>query len=245
MKTVIVTGASSGIGKALAKEFHDKGWFVLLLARNQERLQAVHQALPNSHSKVCDLTQPNQVAELKDFLAQQNGPIKALINNAGVYQPQTLDQDSDENWDHHFQNNLMSAVRMTRLAWPHLKQNKGCVLNISSTLAIRPIVNTAAYSALKAAMNNWTLSLALDGAPFGIRANSICPGIIDTPIHSYFGSQRAEDKELHQSLQKIQPLGRTGQPEDICPLAQELCSEGSAWVTGNIISVDGGILLNS
>ncbi len=245
MKTVLISGASSGIGQELAQHFHQAGWFVFMVARRKERLQALKDKLPHSDFQVCDLTQTEDIQKLSQSIEKLRYPIAALINNAGVYQPKSLEEDDDEVWDQHYQCNLMSAVRLTRQFWPLLKANKGVILNISSTLAIRPILNTAAYSALKAAMNNWTLSLAIEGAPHGLRANAICPGIIETPIHNFFESTDPKDLETYKSLQKLQPLGRTGKPQDIAPMALELCSPHSAWITGNIVQIDGGILLNS
>jgi len=245
MKTVLISGASSGIGLELVQHFHQAGWFVFMVARRKERLESLKDKFPHSDFQVCDLTNSEDIQKLSPRLESLNYPLTALINNAGIYQPKSLDQDQDQVWDQHYQSNLMSAVRLTRQLWPDLKKNKGAVLNISSTLAIRPIANTAAYSALKAAMNNWTLSLALEGAPHGLRANAICPGLVDTPIHSFFESTDPKDQEFYQNIQKLQPLGRTGKPQDIAPMALELCAPHSAWITGSIIPIDGGILLNS
>lgn len=245
MKTVLISGASSGIGHQIAKTFSEKNWNVILVARNKGHLANLSDKLSNSQYFVCDLSEPSQVLSLKEEMDRQNMSLNALINNAGIYRPQSIDDDSDEVWEQHFQTNLMGSVRLTRLCWPQLKKSQGFIVNISSTLAIRPIANTAAYSALKAAMNNWTLSLALEGAPYQIKVNCICPGIVDTPIHSHYQSQSAEDKKLYESLQKAQPLGRTGRPQDIAAMAYNLCQDDSQWITGTIINVDGGILLNS
>lgn len=243
MKTVVISGASSGIGACLVEKFSQADWAVVMVARNKEKLEALSSQFPNTRYLVCDLTDPSQVKGLLPEFNRQ--PLQALINNAGVYQPQSLDEDQDSAWEFHFNGNMMSAVRLTRCVWENLKENKGSILNISSTLGLRPIPGTAAYSASKAAMNNWTHSLALEGAPYGVRANAICPGIIDTPIHAFFGSEKTEDLELYRNLQKAQPLGRTGKVEDISGMALQLCSEASDWVTGTLINIDGGILLNS
>lgn len=243
MKNIIISGASSGIGAEIARYFAKNKWNLFLIARNEEKLKSLGLDFENITLLPCDLTDKSSIQDLKNQI--EGTEFHALINNAGIYQPTSLDDDNDEVWQNHFESNLMSAVRLTRLVWPSLKKNKGCVLNISSTLAIRPIPNTAAYSALKAAMSNWTLSLALEGAPHGVRANSICPGIIDTPIHSYFESTSNADQELYQMLQKAQPLGRTGKVSDIAPMAYQLCSDDSAWITGTSLNIDGGILLNS
>ena len=145
----------------------------------------------------------NLFSQLKPHLKN----ITALINNAGVYKPANFDKDDDSVWEIHFNANLMSAVRLTRFLWPTLKENKAHIVNISSTLAIRPIANTVAYSAIKAAMNNWTLSLAIEGGPFGVTANCICPGLVDTPIHGFHGSAYKEFNLLDVlvSLKTLQP----------------------------------------
>ncbi len=243
MKNVVVTGASSGIGKAISQIFSNNGWSVTLMARNQERLQDLNKELPNSRILVCDLADPQSIAKIQDELSTQT--VDALINNAGIFIPQSMDDDSDAVWDQQLETNLLGAIRLTRVCWPQLKKQKGCVLNISSTLGIRPIANTAAYSASKAAMNNWTLSLAIEGAAYGVRANALCPGIVDTPIHSYVGSERPEDKTTYQQVQAAQPLGRTGRPEDIAFTAYQFCQPEAQWMTGAILNIDGGILLNS
>ena len=239
----MITGASSGIGESIVKTFSQNGWQVIMIARNKEKLQKISQQYENCDALVCDLTDPQAISNLNDYFFQTS--INALVNNAGAFKAQSMDSDEDYTWNFHFQTNLMSAVRLTRLLWPNLKRSKGSILNISSTLGVRPITNTAAYSALKAAMNNWTQSLALEGAEYGIRANTICPGIVDTPIHSYFGSNKPEDIEYYQNIQNAQPLGRTGKPTDIANMSFHFCSDESQWITGALLNIDGGILLNS
>ena len=240
MKRVLISGASSGIGKSMVQVFFQRGWQVLILARRQDKLQEMSEKFKGTQILVCDLTDPQAIKNLKDRILS---PLHALVNNAGVYHPCPLEEDNDKIWDIHYNSNLMGSVRLTRLLWPQLKESKGSIVNISSTLAIKPISGATAYSALKAAMNNWTLSLALEGAPHGINANAICPGIVDTPIHSYFGDKGPKDQALYKQLQKIQPLGRTGRPEDIAFMAEQLCKADSQWITGSIINIDGGILL--
>ncbi len=243
MKTVIVTGASSGIGKEIAKHFSQQGWKVLLLARRAEVLQELAGQLQNAEAFPLDLTKPEDIKGFAEKISSYS--VDALINNAGVFVSQSIEEDDDEAWETHFQSNLMSAVRLTRALWPQLKQSKACVLNVSSTLGLRPIANTASYSALKAAMNNWTQCLAIEGAAFGIRANALCPGIIDTPIHFYVESEDPKHQEIYKSVQAAQPLGRTGQPQDIAFMAFQFCQPQAQWTTGALLNVDGGILLNS
>jgi len=242
---VVITGASSGIGESLVQYFYERDWSVVMIARDSKKLKAISDQFKGTTWISCDLSMASEIKILKNQLLSDDHPTCALVNNAGLYRPVSITDETDEHWDIHFQNNLMSAVRITRLLWNELKLTQGSIVNISSTLALRPIAGTAAYSALKSAMNNWTLSLALEGAPFQVKANAIAPGIIDTPIHSYFGSDAPKDLKLYNQLQKAQPLGRTGKPNDISAMTYQLCQKESQWITGTIINIDGGILLNS
>ena len=245
MKTVIITGASSGIGRTTAQLFAEKNWKTLLISRNEDKLKELTTSLPHSEYFICDLSQAESIEKLFSQLTPYLKDIKALVNNAGIYKPNNSDNDNDSIWEEHFNSNLMSAVRLTRLLWPTLKNNKSCILNVSSTLALRPIENAGAYSALKAAMNNWTQSLALEGASFGVRANAICPGIVDTPIHKFHKSSDKDLIELQSQLDKLQPLGRIGQPQDIASTIVHMCSDECSWLTGTLLNIDGGMMLNS
>ncbi|MBX9768071.1 MAG: SDR family oxidoreductase, partial [Bdellovibrionales bacterium] len=109
------------------------------------------------------------------------------------------------------------------------------------TLGIRPIANTAAYSATKAAMVNWTKTLAIEEAPHGVRVNCICPGLVDTPIHAFHGQKTLEEQQMRKSMDPLQPLGRMGTSQDIAQMIAALMQ--STWVTGSIVTVDGGIIL--
>ena len=119
--------------------------------------------------------------------------------------------------------------------------NNNSIVNVSSTLGLKPTADTSAYSASKAAMNNWTQSLALALGSKKIRANCVCPGLVDTPIHSFHSLSIPEKEKTLQKLSPMQPLGRVGKSEEIAQSIYFLASEESAWTTGAILSVDGGI----
>lgn len=243
-KYVIVTGAGSGIGSAISKELSDYGFTPILTGRTESKLVSLKNELKeDSLILPLDLAKDSSGEKAKEFLNEiEDGKLVGLINNAGIYRPQRLDENEMSVWKTQFQTNLFGAVHLTSCLLPLLKDSKGSIVNISSTLGIRPIESTAAYSASKAAMNNWTHALAIELAPWGVRANVICPGIVETPIHSFYGDV---DVELRSQLDSMQPLGRIGQPQDIAPLARLLVSDDSSWITGGVYNIDGGILLKS
>ncbi len=243
---VLVTGGSSGIGQAIAQLFSSEGWTVYLVARNKAKLQKVQSGLKSeSYILPCDLSQSSQIQQLSAELKKQGANISVLVNNAGIYKPSLLEKDTEDSWNTQFATNLFGPVLLTRLLWSQLVKNKGAVVNVSSTLGIRPIENTGAYSASKAAMNSWTQTLALEAGPQGVRVNAICPGLIDTPIHSFHQSTSLEHQALRHKLDQMQPLKRMGQADDIAKAVYFAATESSSWMTGSLIPVDGGIALTT
>lgn len=236
-KAALVTGASSGIGAATAIEFSKNGYFVYLMGRNKERLQEVALKCRNGASIMsCDMTDIAALNKrLNEMLNMKNHRIEVLVNNAGIFETHDTLAGTDEIWQRQFEVNLMAPVRIVRAFFPYFQQHGGgSIVNISSTLGLRPQGPTSAYSASKAAMVNWTQSVALEGGPLQIRANCICPGIVDTPIHS---------AEALKKMAHLQPLGRVGTPEDIAKAAYFFGSELSSWTTGAVVAIDGGINL--
>jgi NAD(P)-dependent dehydrogenase (short-subunit alcohol dehydrogenase family) len=143
-----------------------------------------------------------------------------------------------------FQVNLFGPIQWTQMVMPLLeKSGHGSIVNVSSTLGLRAGATSGAYSAAKAAMNSWTQSLAIEYGPKKVRVNAICPGIVDTPIHSFHSLPDQDKEKSLQAMAKLQPLGRIGRPEEIAEAIYFLASEQSAWTTGAVLSVDGGINL--
>lgn len=246
-KLAIITGASSGIGKTLAHSFQELGYQLFLLGRNLDRLQAVTNDLAGSSYFQCDFSDAGQITKACQQISEK---IKAekfdkivLINNAGIVSRMPFTQNSLEQWQNQFQTNLFAPALFTQGLIPALKSSgQARILNISSTLAIRPIADTSIYSASKAALNSLTQALALELAPFKIPVNAICPGIIETPIHDFY---QTNDLDLRQQINGAQPMGRIGQPDDIAKAAVFFGEQASEWITGTLMPVDGGILLNS
>lgn len=245
-KAALITGASSGIGAATAVEFAKNGYFVYLMGRDKERLQEVASKCRAGASLLsCDLTDTAALKKRLDEMTQSKiYAVDTVINNAGIYTQHSTEQGSDELWFKQFEVNMLAPVRIVRQILPYLqKQKHGSIVNISSTLGLRPTAATAAYSATKAALINWTQSLALELGPSNIRVNCICPGIVDTPIHGFHSLAAPEKNQALESMKNLQPLGRIGTPEEIAKAAYFLGSELSSWTTGAVLSVDGGINL--
>ncbi len=245
-KAALITGASSGIGAATAIEFARNGYFVFLMGRDKERLQEVALKCRAGASLLsCDLTDTTALSKrLDEMLQSKIYAIEVLVNNAGIYAQHSTENGSDELWLKQFEVNMLAPVRIVRQVLPYLrKHGHGSIVNISSTLGLKPTATTAAYSATKAALINWTQSLALELGPSNIRVNCICPGIVDTPIHSFHGLPATEKNQALEGMKSLQPLGRIGTAEEIAKAAFFLGSDLSSWTTGAVLSVDGGINL--
>jgi len=245
-KAALITGAGSGIGAATALEFSRQGYFVYLMGRSKEKLENV--ALGCRHGAAllsCDLQDPALVKKrVQEIIENPVYQLEVLINNAGIYKTHTSETSTDEIWREHFEINMLGPERLTRLLIPYFKKyKKGSIINISSTLGLKPSGPTGAYSALKAALNNWTQNLALELGPFGIRVNSLCPGLVDTPIHPFHSFPEEKKQEALKNFAGLQPLGRVGSPDEIARSVYFLGSDSSSWTTGAILSVDGGINL--
>jgi NAD(P)-dependent dehydrogenase (short-subunit alcohol dehydrogenase family) len=260
-KACLITGASKGIGAAIAQKFSSQGFFVCLTGRDQKSLAKVQSslALPNeSCTFIVDFLDESQVSSFAlsfpSFLKERGLCLISLVNNAGIFCRKPLinenwqQKDWAETWRNQMQVNFFSAVLLTEILIPELKKNaqkfpeQVSIVNVSSTLGFRVMKGVAAYGATKAAMNHWTQSLALELGP-EIRANAICPGLVDTPIHSFHFLEGDEKEKALRSMSGLQPLGRIGKPSEVAEAVWNLASPLSSWTTGALIPVDGGINL--
>jgi NAD(P)-dependent dehydrogenase (short-subunit alcohol dehydrogenase family) len=246
----IVSGAGSGIGRAVAAHILARGHHVFGLGRDPGKLADSGRRFGADGARfsfaAADLSladgSARAVGDIRAWLTRKDLLLLGLVNNAGVFDRVDFLHSPDELWRRHFDNNLLAAVRLTRELHAELKTAApSSVLNISSTLGLRPVALTSAYSAIKAAMINWTQSLALEWAPDSIRCNCVCPGLVDTPIHTFHA--QADSDPARARAHAAQPLGHLGTPEDIARAAWFLLSEDSNWTTGAVLTVDGGINL--
>lgn len=238
-RRALITGGGSGIGAASARLFAEAGAQLALVGRRQEKLEEVAAEITAAGGTAqcipADLRDPSEPERVVAEAAEKMGGLDLLFNNAALYRPSSVAGISSEEWQEHLDLNLTAPLFLCRAAYPWLKRSEAAVvINCLSTLAQRPMPGVAAYSASKAALLSVTQTLALEWAPDGIRVVAVSPGVVDTPIHG--GTDLSPMAAMH-------PLGRVGRPEEIAAAALYLASQASAWTTGSILTVDGGIHL--
>lgn len=237
-KTILVTGASSGIGKAIAILCAKQGANVLLTARNKEKLEETLQLLPEGNHQyfLADLTLDDNIKELVSQLPLLDG----VILNAGMVKTVPVQYIKKEDLNYMFNLTLNSSVLMIQQLLKSKKiKPESSVCFISSVASQKITIGNSMYSAAKGALNSFSRSLALELAPKKIRVNAILPGMIETPILDA-GSVSTEQLDLHL---KNYPLGRFGKPDDIAGLTVYLMADVSKWMTGSLLTLDGGYTL--
>jgi len=238
-RRVVVTGGSGGIGLATARALLDRGARVCVVARDPERLGSAVDALGDSAwGHAADVSDPYEIDDLAAAVASRWGALDGLVNNAGLATMATLLETDAETWDRTFAVNVRGPFLLLRALHAQLAAgSSAAVVNVSSTLAEKAIPGMAAYNASKAALNQLTRSVAVEWAP-GIRVNGVMPAVIDTPIHESRGMSR-DDVE---AMGALHPMGRVGTAEDVAATIVHLLSDASAWLTGVIVPVDGGMM---
>jgi dehydrogenase/reductase SDR family protein 4 len=241
-KVAIVTGASRGIGRAIAEAFVREGATVVICGRKQETLDQVARAM-GSHAKpvVCHVGKADQVRGLVDSTTREFGRIDILVNNAATNIAQGPAVEMDEGqFDKMVEVNLKSTFRLINLVAPGMQQRgSGSIINIASISGLRPQFHGLLYSMTKAALIMMTQSYALELGPKGVRVNAIAPGLIQTVLSEYYW----KDEKLKGDIVSKQPIRHLGQPSEVAELAVLLASDGASYMTGQTIVVDGGATL--
>lgn len=233
MKSVVITGGTGGIGAAICKAFAQNGYKVYFCySKNDEAAEKLSEKTGAVGFK-CDVADYAQV----QALFEKTGGVDVVINNAGIAQQKMFCDITEQDWDRMFAVNTKSVFNMCSAYTPHMVRRKsGCVINISSMWGVSGASCEVHYSASKAAVIGFTQALARELGLSGVRVNCIAPGVIETPMNGHLS------EEDMQALCEETPLGRIGKPEEVASAALWLAGDGSSFVTGQTISVDGGFI---
>lgn len=240
-KVVVVTGASSGIGRASALAFAREGASVVLVSRDQAALAAVAAEAAGPTAVVAaDVTADDTPARVVAEAVARFGGIDVLVNAAGIIGTASTDQTPDELFDRMMAINVRAPFRMMREAFPQLRDRRGSVVNVSSVNGLRAFAGVAVYCSSKAALDHLTRCAALDWAPHGVRVNCVNPGVTVTNLHRRGGMDETRYAAFLERAKETHPLGRPGQADEIADAVLFVASDKAAWMTGDTIAVDGG-----
>jgi len=238
-KTAVITGGSSGIGFAIAERFARGGLELVVVGRDELKLNQACRAIGNSaHPLRCDLSRLDEIPGAVQQIIDRFGRIDILVNNAGIHLKKPLTEVTDDEYQKVILTNQTSVFSFTRAVAGFMQeQESGAVLNISSMASIYGLPNVIAYTASKAAIEGMTRAMAVELAPFGIRVNCIAPGFIRTKMSA---SALDRDPERKNRVYSRTPLGRLGSPEEVAEAAWFLVSDAASYITGVVLPVDGG-----
>lgn len=260
-KTAIVTGAGSGIGRAIAIAFAQEGAHVALIGRRREPLAETAKLCVSGHvfsradsagtnnpalaAEViaADLRQPADIDRIVKQTVERFGALDIVVNNAGALVAGTVDNQKEPDWDEMMDVNLKAVWLLSRAALPHLRQRGGgSIINVSSVVGLIGMRNRLAYCASKGAVTNMSKAMAMDLGAENIRVNCICPGIVETELVADFVRRAPDPVAARRTREALHAIPRFGQPEDIAGCAVFLASDESRWMTGAAIPVDGGYM---
>lgn len=243
-KVALVTGASSGIGRATALLFGREGADVALVARRREALDGVARKLEVLGRRSCvvvaDLTDPERCRGAVGEAVDELGGLDILVNAAGIIDGGSIADTSRQAWDAMMAINVDAVFDLMQAALPHLRTGGGAVVNVSSVTGLRAFPDVLAYCVSKAAVDQLTRCAALELAADGVRVNAVNPGVVVTELHRRAGMDDEAYRAFLEHSRETHPLGRVGQPEDVARAILYLASDASGWVTGVTLSVDGG-----
>ena len=238
-KVVLVTGSASGIGEATARRFAQEGARLALADLNEAGLRKVADSLGAEDvlTHAADLSNADRCRETIDATIRKFGRLDVLVNNAGKDHLGRVDEGDLKDFSVVIETDLYGVFYMTRFALPHLRESRGCIVNVSSVSGLGGDWNHSFYCAAKGAVTNFTRAVALDEAKAGVRVNAVNPSLVETP----FTAGMQDQPELVAKFEERIPMGRAAQPEDITGAIAFLASEDARFVTGVNLPVDGGL----
>jgi len=245
-RIAIVTGAGSGIGQASAIRLAEEGATIICADINLESATDTAQQIRDAgfiaEGYALDISDSQACTALVDHAVTKFGAIDILVNNAGVNLPGVFHEVSNETIDRTLNVNVKGAMYLTRAALPHmLKNSRGSIVNMSSVNGLVSEPYLSVYSASKGAIVMFTRGIALDYAKTGIRCNAICPGWVDTPINHAHAKMLGGLDHVYKTIDSFQPIGRPGTSREIANVVLFLASDESSFMTGSIVSADGGM----
>lgn len=240
----LVTGASSGIGRATALRFAQYGIDTTLVSRDREALNEVAWKITSMKREAmvvpADLSKEEDAQLCIQETIGRFGRLDILVNAAGVIGSGTVASTTLETWDMMLNINLRSVFYLMQLAIPHLEKTKGSIVNVSSVTGLRSFPGIVSYCVSKAGVDQLTRCAALELADKGIRVNAINPGVVRTQLHRRGGMDEKTYEAFLEHSRTTHPMGRIGEPEEAADLIAFLASDKAGWITGTTISIDGG-----
>ncbi len=244
-KVCIITGASSGIGRAAAHLFAENGANVVALGRNEKELKSLREKVQTNNGgtlkiQLADVLEWTQIEKVVNDSIETFGQIDVLVNAAGIILNGSIENTALEDWDKMMNVNLRAVFAMMQKCAPYLEETKGNVVNVSSVAGLRAFPNVLAYCVSKAAIDQLTRCSALELAPKGVRVNAVNPGVVVTALHKRGGMADDDYQNFLERSKATHPIGRVGAPEEVAELIYYLASEKASWITGATYEIDGG-----
>lgn len=243
-KIALITGASSGIGRATALIFARNGATVVAVGRSEGELNALRDEAGDLdgtlRTHLADLTEVTQVDRLVTETVDNLGQIDVLVNAAGIIKSGSLETTTLDEWDKMLNVNLRSVFYLMQRCLPHLEATKGNIVNVSSVTGTRAFPGVLAYCVSKAGIDQLTQCSALELAPKGVRVNAVNPGVVETNLHKRGGMSPEDYEKFLANAANTHPIGRAGQPEEVGELIYFLASDNAKWITGATYAIDGG-----
>ncbi|MGD9563343.1 MAG: glucose 1-dehydrogenase [Pyrinomonadaceae bacterium] len=243
-KVALVTGASSGIGRAASLKLAREGSIVIAVGRNQNELghlrDEAHRFDGIIKPHLAEITEASHIDRLVTETAEAHGRIDVLVNAAGIIKNGSIEDTTLDDWDKMMNINLRSMFYLMQKCVPHLVASKGNIVNVSSVTGSRSFPNVLAYCVSKAGTDQLTRCAALELAPKGVRVNAVNPGVVVTNLHKRGGMSNENYERFLENAKTTHPLGRAGTADEVADLICFLASDAAGWITGVTYAIDGG-----